>query len=61
MKNHNPSGARLRFAGLWQRLLSVLVFVTLAALIWAAWSGDYDAEVNRFAAWLQQRWDALLR
>jgi hypothetical protein len=61
MKNHNPSGSRLRFASMWQRLLSALLFVTLAALIWAAWSGDYDAQVNRFAAWLQQRWDALLR
>lgn len=61
MKNHNPSGNRLRFASLGQRLLSVLVLATFAALIWLAWSGRYDQEVNRLAAWFSQQYDALIR
>ena len=60
MKNDNPSARRLRFATTGQRLLSLLVFAVFAALIWVAWSGQYDREVNRFAGWMRTHWNALV-
>lgn len=44
-----------------QRLLALLVFATLGALLWVAYSGRYDAEVNRLAGWLHAGFDALKR
>lgn len=44
-----------------QRLLALLVFVTLGVLLWLAYSGRYDAEVNRLARWLHAGFDALRR
>jgi hypothetical protein len=61
MKNENPSGRNLRFASLGQRLFSVFVFAVFAYLIWLAWTGRYDTEVNRFAAWLREHYNALTR
>ena len=60
MKNDTPAGGNLKFAGFGQRVLSLLVFVVFAALIWAAWSGRYDREVDRVAAWMQSHWRALV-
>lgn len=60
MKNHNPSGNKLHFATFGQRLMGSLVFVVIAALIWVAWSGRYDAQVNQFAGWLRTHWHALV-
>ena len=60
MKNHNPAGGHIRFASLGQRLLSGVVLLTLAALIWLAWSGRYDGEIDSFASWLQRHWNALV-
>ena len=61
MKNQNPSGRNLAFASAGQRLLSLFVFVVLAYLIWAAYSGRYDREVGRVAAWLHRHFDAVPR
>jgi hypothetical protein len=61
MKNHNPSGRNLRFASTGQRLLSMMVLAVFALLIWAAPSGRYDHEVNDFARWLRQHYEALTR
>jgi hypothetical protein len=60
MKNHNPAGRKLRFAGTGQRILALLVFVVLGYLIWLAYTGRYDREVNRFAGWLSMQWRALV-
>ena len=59
MKNHDPSGGRLRFAGLGQRLLSLVVLGVFAYLVWLAWTGRFDHEVGRVADWLQARYEAL--
>ena len=59
MKNHNPSGGHLRFSGLGQRLLSLVVLGVLAYLIWLAWTGRFDHEVGRVARWLQSLHQAL--
>jgi len=59
MKNHTPAGRRLRFAGLGQRILALLVFVVLGYLIWLAYTGQYDREVNRVAGWMRAQWHAL--
>ncbi len=61
MKNHNPSGGNLRFAGLGQRLLSLVVLGVFVYLVWLAWTGQFDHEVGRVARWLQARFDALFR
>lgn len=61
MKNHNPSGGHLHFAGLGQRLLSLIVLGVFAYLIWLAWTGQFDHEVNRVARWLQAQYNALAR
>ena len=55
--------ARARRSGetLGQRLLALLVFVVLGVLLWLAYSGRYDHEVNRVAAWLHAGFDALRR
>ena len=37
------------------------VFVVFAYLIWLAWTGRYDTEVNRFAGWLREHYQALTR
>lgn len=60
MKNENPAGNKLHFASMGQRLLSLLVFAVFAALIWAAWSGRYDREVNHVASWMRSHWNALV-
>lgn len=55
------SQERLRRGGenLGQRLLALLVFAVLGVLLWLAYSGRYDHEVNRFAAWLHAAFEAL--
>jgi hypothetical protein len=42
-----------------QRLLALLVFVVLGVLLWLAYSGRYDGEVNHLAAWLHHGFDTL--
>lgn len=59
MKNHNPAGRNLSFASTGQRLVVTVVFVVFAALIWAAWTGRYDREINTFASWLQRQYNAI--
>ena len=59
MKNHNPAGRRLHFATTGQRLFAIFVLAVFGYLIWLAWTGRYDAEVNRLAAWLREHYDAL--
>ena len=61
MKNHNPSGGNLQFAGLGQRLLSLVVLGVFVYLIWLASTGQFDHEVNRVARWLQAQFNALTR
>ena len=54
---------RVRRSGetLGQRLLALLVFGVLGVLLWLAYSGRYDSEVNRLAAWLHARYDTIVR
>ena len=59
MKNHNPSGRRLHFASIGQRLFAIFVLAVFGYLIWLAWTGRYDTEVNRLAAWLSAHYHAL--
>ncbi|HET7127426.1 MAG TPA: hypothetical protein VFI26_10095 [Lysobacter sp.] len=61
MKNHNPSGKNLLFAGVGQRLLSLVVLAFCAYLVYLAITGQYDHQVNRFAAWLHRNWNAITR
>lgn len=61
MKNHNPAGRRLQFASTGQRLFAIFVLAVFGYLIWLAWTGRYDAEVNRLAAWLREHYDAIAR
>lgn len=61
MKSPVSSGRGPRFAGAGQRALALLVFVVLGCLIWLAWTGRYDREVNRVADWMRAQWHALAR
>ena len=61
MKNSNPSGRNLQFASTGQRLFALFVFVVFGYLIWLAYTGRYDTEVNRFASWLRTHYHALMR
>jgi hypothetical protein len=59
LKNHNPAGRKLRFASAGQRALSLLVLAMFGALVWAAWSGRFDTEINHVASWMQAHYQAL--
>jgi hypothetical protein len=47
--------------GIGQRLFALFVFAFLAYLVWLALTGQYDSEVNRFAAWLHRNYAAFMR
>lgn len=59
MTHRTTPGRPSRLAGAGQRLLALLVFVVLGYLVWLAYTGQYDREVNRFAAWMRAQWHAL--
>lgn len=59
MKNHNPAGGRLHFATFGQRLFALFVLAVFGYLIWLAYTGRFDAEVNRVAGWLARQYHAL--
>lgn len=57
MKNHNPAGRRLRFSTGVDRLMVIAVTIVFVALLWAAWSGRFDREIDAGARWLERGWD----
>lgn len=59
LKNQNPAGRNLRFANTGQRLFALALLAVFAGLIWLAWSGRFDAEINRISAWMQASYRAL--
>lgn len=61
--NSSEREARARRSGesVGQRLLALIVFVVLGALLWLAYSGRYDGEVNRLAHGLHGGFDAVRR
>lgn len=61
MKNADPVHRKLRFAKTRQRIASMLLLAVFAWLIWAAYSGRYDAQVQHIADWLQSAWQRLTR
>jgi|GEM_PF-5881457 len=60
-RDDDSSRGKPRSMGIGQRLFALFVFVFLAWLIWLALNGQYDAEVNRFAAWLHRNYAAFMR
>ncbi len=50
-----------RLSNALERLLAVLVFAVIAAMVWLAHSGRYDHQVSQLASWLHRHYDALLR
>ncbi|MBB5015301.1 hypothetical protein [Rehaibacterium terrae] len=61
MKSADPAHRKLRFARTRQRVASLLLLAVFAWLIWAAYSGRYDAQVQQLADWLQSAWQRLTR
>ena len=53
MKNSDPNPRHLKGGGIIQRLFSIAVFMVFLYLIKLAIEGNFDAEVARFAAWLE--------
>lgn len=60
MKNHNPAGRNLRFSSGTDRLMVIVVTIVFVGLLWAAWSGHFDSEINAGARWLERHWDRLV-
>lgn len=60
-RDEEPPRRRRQSMGIGQRLFALFVFVFLAYLIWLALTGQYDTEVNRFAAWLHRNYTAFMR
>ena len=53
MKNNDPSPRRLRFGGIWDRLVSVGALLLFLYLVYLAVTGRFDHEINHFADWLK--------
>jgi len=53
MKNADNRPAKMAFANIWQRLISVGLMAFFLYLIYLAVNGRFDTEINRFAAWLE--------
>ncbi len=53
MKNSDPNPRHLKGGGIIQRLSAIGVFVVFLYLVKLAIEGNFDAEVARFAAWLE--------
>ena len=51
--------ARRNGDGIGQRVLVLCVFAVFGVLLWLAYSGRYDAQVDRIAAWLHSHFDAI--
>lgn len=54
MKNADPNSRNLRFASFWQRLVSVGTLALFLYLVYLAVNGRFDAEISRFATWLER-------
>jgi len=61
MRNEPSTTSKPASAGIGQRLFALFVFAFLAYLIWLAVTGQYDAQVNRVAAWLHRNYTAFMR
>ena len=53
------TSGRARRDGIGQRLLSLCVVAVFGVLLWLAYSGRYDAQVDLIAAWLHSHFDAI--
>ena len=53
------TSGRARRDGIGQRLLALCVFAVFGVLLWLAYSGRYDTEIDRIAAWLHSHFDAI--
>lgn len=53
MKDSDPKSRGSSFGGIWDRLLSIGILAFFLYLIYLAISGQFDSEVNHFAAWLK--------
>lgn len=54
MKNTDSKTRRLRFGSVWDRLFTLATFLLFFYLIYLAYIGRFDAEVNRFADFLRR-------
>lgn len=59
MTNDHTTGEGSLIANLVRRLLALFVLILFGYLIWLAYTGKYDGQVNRIAAWLHRHFDAL--
>jgi hypothetical protein len=50
-----------RLSNALQRMLALLIFAVIAAMVWLAHTGRYDHQVDQLASWLHRHYDALLR
>lgn len=54
MKNSDPKSRNMKFGGFWDRLVSVITLMLFLYLIYLALNGNFDSEINQFAAWLKR-------
>ena len=53
MKNSDPKPRHMHFASIGQRLGSLATLAICLYLVYLAVNGRFDAEITRFAAWLE--------
>lgn len=61
MNDTDPPGREPRSAAARRRIAAFVLIAVFAALIWAAYSGRFEAEVRQAADWLRQAWSSLTR
>ena len=54
MKNSDSRSHNTKFGGFWDRLVSVGTLAFFLYLIYLAVNGNFDSEINQFAAWLKR-------
>lgn len=60
MKHHAPPGDKPRPSGAGQRMFAIVVLLVFAGLLWAAWSGRFDGEIQQVAGWLRDQYGSLV-
>lgn len=54
MKSSDQKSRNTKFGGFWDRLVSIGTLAFFLYLVYLAVNGNFDNEINQFAAWLKR-------